>query len=327
VSFVLNNVPGLRIRAETRQRVLQVASQLDYHPDAIARLLTTGQSMLLGLVLNTDAQALCAEPGEPEALRGLSQAARARGYQVLYLPASPEHPAGRYRVLAHERRLDGFVVAGPGLDADGLAPLLDTGLPVVAMGRHPAVDIPYVAVDHLGAAQAATEHLLNLGHRQIALLTAPPAVCPISSECMAGYRKALLGAGISYDERLVLFADPNPERQQQVAESLMGRNPPQAVFATSDALALSVIQAVGARGGRLPKDVAVVGYGDLPLARFLSPPLTTMHLPDHALGQAAGELLTHLLAKEPVGPRGRLLPAQLIVRESSGAHQSAAQTD
>ena len=325
VSFVLNNVPGMRISPETRQRVLRAALELDYHPDAIARLMVTGQSKLLGFVLVAGARRAGADVDLADILHGLSHAAAARGYQVILVASPAEHSSGALTAVLRERRVDGFVLLGPQFDDLAVQQLQATGVPLVQIGHQPDSDVPFVAVDQAGGARAATEHLLEAGRRRIALLTPPAPADASSAERMDGYRQALLAAGVAYDDQLVRYADLAADSGRAAMDDLLSAAaPPQAVFATSDILAAGALRAIHRRHLCVPKDIAVVGFDDLPLAQFMDPPLTSIRVPAYELGRAAGDMLTRLLAKEPVERGGALLPTQLVGRESTLAKGAGA---
>lgn len=321
VSFVLNNVAGMRISEETRRRVLQAASQMDYHPDAIARLMVTGQSKVLGFVVRQSPVQAFADQFMPEVMRGLSHAAAIRGYYVLFAPLPPDPKAGTFMALLRERRVDGFVLSGPRDDDGELRQLQAMGVPVVLMGRLPDSELPFVDVDNVAAARVATEHLLQFGRRRIGLITQAPLVYTSSADRLAGYRQALAVAGIGYDDELVRYGDLTPLSGRVAMDSLLSLGPsPEAVFVASDMVALGALQAIRQHGLCVPRDIALVGFDDVPLAQFMDPPLSSIRLPAYELGWQAGELLMGLLAKEPIGQPSLLLPTQLVVRASSGAN-------
>ena len=198
VSFVLNNVPGMRISEETRQHVLQAAQALDYHPDAMARRMVTGRTKILGFVLSQNLDQALADQFVPRVLSGFSQAAAALGYKVLFEPIPPEAAAGAYTRLVRERHVDGFALSGPRVDDDELRQIDEQRSAVVIMGQLPGSGFPFVDVDNQGGAALATEHLIGLGHRRIGLITNAAPVYTASVDRQAGYRQALEAAGLPF---------------------------------------------------------------------------------------------------------------------------------
>lgn len=321
VSFVLNNVPGMRISEETRQRVLEAARQLDYHPDATARRMVSGRTRVIGFVLRQTPDQVFADRLLPQMLGGVSRAATAQGFHVLFEPIPPGDQSGSYTQLIRERHVDGIILSGPRFDDQELLKIHAEGAPVVLMGQLPGMGIPFVDVDNIGGARVATEHLIHLGHRRIALITNTSPAYTASTDRWTGYRQALETAGIAYDETRVRYGDFTPQSGRAAMEDLLAAAPPPtAVFVASDAVALGAQQAIRQRGLRIPEDIALVGFDDIPLAEFVDPPLTTVRIPAAGLGWGAADLLIRLIvADEEVRSPQVILETELIVRESCGA--------
>lgn len=317
VSFVLNNVTDMRISEETRQKVLEAARLLNYHPDAVARRMVTGQTRVLGFVLRQNPEQAFADLFLPQVLNGLSQAAARQGYQVLFEPIPPDQPNTMYARLVNERHVDGIILSGPRFDDEDLLRLHREGAALVLIGRLPDVEIPYVDVDNIGGARMATEYLIRKGHRRIGLITNAPLSYTASAERLAGYRQALEAAGLPFDETLVRCGNFTPQSGYQAMTDLLQVRPlPTAVFVASDTVALGALQAIRHAGLQIPTDISLIGFDDIPLAGFLDPPLTTVHLPAFNLGWEAAEMLLQRLQTEEASPLYRLLATHLVERES-----------
>lgn len=317
VSFVLNNVTDMRISEETRQKVLEAARLLNYHPDAVARRMVTGQTRVLGFVLRQSPEQAFADLFLPQVLNGLSQAAARQGYQVLFEPIPPDQPNTMYARLVNERHVDGIILSGPRFDDEDLLRLHREGAALVLIGRLPDVEIPYVDVDNIGGARMATEYLIRKGHRRIGLITNAPLSYTASAERLAGYRQALEAAGLPFDETLVRCGNFTPQSGYQAMTDLLQMRPlPTAVFVASDTVALGALQAIRHAGLQIPTDISLIGFDDIPLAGFLDPPLTTVHLPAFNLGWEAAEMLLQRLQTEEASPLYRLLATHLVERES-----------
>jgi DNA-binding LacI/PurR family transcriptional regulator len=316
VSFVLNGRTDRQISTATWRRVEEAAHELGYQAHGAARHLAAGTSLTLGFVLRQSAEQVAADALLAGTLWGLAGAAREGGYRVLVEPLAPGE--GRYRDLVRSRSVDGLVVSGPRTDDDDLAALVREGFPIVLQGSRPDLEAPSVDVDNVAGARAAVEHLVGLGHRRIGCVTNAPLVYTAAAERLAGYREALTAAGIEPDERLVAEGMFDAASGHLAMVELLRRGPLTAVFVASDVVAFGALRALRDAGLRVPEDVSVVGFDDIPLAEHFDPPLTTVRLPAHGLGAAAGRALIERIAGRPVDLR-RLLPTELIVRESTAA--------
>jgi len=321
VSFVLNGRTDVQIPAHTWRRVEEAARELDYHPNSPARQLAAGQSLTLGFVLRQSAEQVAADALLSETLWGLASAARSGGYRVLVEPLAPGD--GTYADLLRTQRVDGLVVSGPRTDDDELTELVREGFPVVLQGSRPDLDTPSVDVDNEAGACEAVDHLIRAGHRVIACVTNAPLAYTAATERVAGYRSALRAAGIEPDPRLLVEGSFDAASGHDAMAALLERVVPSAVFVASDVVAFGVFRALRDARLRVPEDISVVSFDDIALAEHFDPPLTTVRLPAHALGAAAGRALMDRVAGRPVEKR-TLLPTQLIVRESTAPFRNPA---
>jgi DNA-binding LacI/PurR family transcriptional regulator len=313
VSFVLNERPGASISPATRDRVRAAAAQLGYQPHASARGLAGGQSHLLGLVLRQSPEQVAEDALLAETLRGLSSAARSAHYRVLVEPLGFN---ATYGDLIRSRGTDGLVVSGPRVDDAELASLARDGAPIVIQGSLPSSDLPSVDVDNVAAARTATSYLVELGHRVIGCITNAPLQYTAARDRREGYRLALRDAGIGVDEQLVVEANFDAASGRRAMARLLAQAGLTAVFVASDVVAFGAMAALRESGRRVPDDVSIVGFDDIPLAAYLDPPLTTIHLPAHDLGRAAGVALLDGIHGRQVEPR-TVLPTELVIRSST----------
>ena len=314
VSFVLNDRPGANISATTRERVLEAAAELGYHPHASARGLAGGKSHILGFVLRQSAEQVAGDAALAETLRGLASAARTAGFRVMVEPLDPKD--GSYDSILRAQHADGIVVSGPRVDDTALSALARDGFPIVLQGSLPGVSAPSVDIDNASGAERAVEHLIGLGWRRIACITNAPLAYTASQERLAGYRAALHAARIPEDPALVAEAAFDADSGHRAMAALLARGRVEAVFVASDVVAFGAIAAIREAGLRVPDDISVVGFDDIALAAYFDPPLTTVRLPAFDLGLAAGAALLDRIAGRPV-PDRTLLPTELIVRSST----------
>jgi LacI family transcriptional regulator len=309
----------MRISEETRQKVLKATHELGYHPDATARRMVMGQTRVIGFVLRQNPNQTYADHFLPRVLNGLSQSAISQGYHILIEPIPPDDSIGAYVKLIDERHVDGIVLSRPRSDDEELRKIHKEGAPIVLLGQLPSSDIAFVDVDNIGGARLATQHLISLGHRRIAIITNAPVAYTASADRLCGYRQAIEAAGIPYDPTLVRFGYFTPDSGYQAMNDILSiHSRPSAIFVASDTVALGALQAIRQHGLRVPDDLALVGFDDIPLAEFLDPPLTTIRLPAFGLGWGAADLLIRLIGKEEAVDREVLLETELVVRASSG---------
>jgi DNA-binding LacI/PurR family transcriptional regulator len=316
VSFVLNGRTDVRIPDDTRRRVLDAAERLGYHPHGPARQLAGGRSHVIAIVLQQTPEQVAADAVLADTLRGLAAAVRPGGFRVLVEPFAPDDGSTSYAALIRASQVDGLIISGPRTDDPDLGGLVRDGFPIVLQGGLPDLAVASVDVDNAAGARVAVEHLIGLGHRRIACITNAPLVYTAAEQRLAGYRAALASAGIAYDEALVAPGDFDAPSGHAAMVALLERATFDAVFVASDVVALGAIGALRQAGKRIPEDISVVSFDDIPLAAYFHPPLTTVRLPAFELGQAAGRALLERIA-EPAAPRRTLLPTELIVRAST----------
>jgi DNA-binding LacI/PurR family transcriptional regulator len=318
VSFVLNG-RDVAISPATRERVIDAARQLEYHPHAPARQLAAGTSQTIGLVLRQSPEQVAGDALLAETLRGMTAAARRAGYRVIVEALEPK--GGRYADLLRSGRTDGLVVSGPRVDDPDLRDIVRDRVPVVLQGSLPGLDVSSVDVDNVAGARRAVEYLISLGHRRIGCVTNAPLAYTSARERLAGYRAALDDANIEPQPEWIVEAAFDAQSGHHAMAKLLDRAELDAVFVASDVVAFGALGALRAARCRVPHDISVVGFDDIPLAAFLDPPLTTVRLPAYELGRAVGTALLDRIAT-PAAPRRTLLPTELVVRESTGPPRS-----
>ena len=310
VSRVFNDQP--RVRGETRERVLSAARQLGYRPNSAARALITGRTRTLG-VIASDATSY----GPAATLHAINVAARDAGY---FVSAVPLRATDHGSVLDAVERLtsqgvDGIItIASQKTVARALA---DTPhrVPMVTLDRSLEEHVPMVTVDEEQGARRATEHLLHLGHRTV-LHLAGPADWIAAEERATGWRTALEAAGAPVIAPLT--GDWSAESGYAVGRELAARAEATAVFAANDQMALGLLLALAEAGRRVPRDVSVIGFDDIPEAAFMIPPLTTVRHNFAEIGRRCMALMLRQLGAPAHSWVRTLVSGELIVRSSSG---------
>ena len=317
VSFVLNNVSGMSISHPTRQRVLDAAKELNYHPDMAGRKLASGKSNTIGLVIRQSPEQVFADAFLIQVVLGVEGAAAQQGFHVLLKPVEPDDHNG-YTRLIHENYVDGILVSGPREDDIELLNLHRQGVPIMLMGQLPNSDIPFVDINAIAGAASAVHHLIDHGHSQIAMITNAPLTYTSAQQRRDGYHQALREAGFEINNTFLREGNYTPASGFNTMSELLKLIPcPTAVFVASDVVAMGAIQAIKRASLRVPDDVAVVGFDDIPLAGYYDPPLTTVRLPAYGLGWAAGDRLVRMILGESLEQYQLLLESELVVRQSS----------
>lgn len=311
VSRALNGAEN--VLPDTRQRILDAARELRYAPSGAARSLITRKTDTIGALL-PDLH------GEffSELIRGIDQAARARGLHLLLSSSHDDATEAAAALRAMNGRVDGLVVMSPHADDDFLAQHLPPNLPAVLLNsgaRRPSQRV--FAVDNFGGAREMTEHLVRSGRRRIAFLGGPQANFE-ARERERGYRAGLGRSAKPW----VLDGDFSEAGGQRAAAQLLAlpaAERPDAVFAANDIMAIGLLGALLADGVRVPEDIALAGFDDIPVARYVSPALTTMHVPIAALGSQALDALADALDGADMAADATVMPVQLVVRRSCGS--------
>ena len=308
----------MRVSVETEERILAAAAELGYRPNTIARSLVQRATATIGLVASDATDVAIAQ-----ASVAAEQAARENGHSVLvgHLAAGGADAADIVRTLI-ERRVDGIIAVAPEVEEDTeVAELLRRYVPSVSLQAVPGSGVPLVGSNHRETGRLAATHLLGLGHTSIGTVTGTFRR-RVTRSRLHGYEDALRGAGLEPSEDLVAEGDWTPQGGAIATRLLLERSPGlTAIFVHSDVMAIGVLSALWQAGRRVPADVAVVSCDDIPLAEFLTPPLSTVRIPLAETGRQAVELLLRSIAGEPVPERTPLLPVELIVRDSCGGRK------
>lgn len=317
VSFVLNEVSGVSISDATRKRVLTAAKKLNYHPNIAGKKLVSGKSDAIGLVLCQSPEQISTDAFLPQVILGIEQAALQQGFHVLLKPVDPNEPGG-YTRLIKENHVDGILLSGPRLDDKAILRLHKEGVPIMLMGQLPGTNIPFVDIDTKAGARMAVHHLIELGHKRIAMITNAPLNYSSAQQRRDGYIEALQQANLSVDETLIEEGNYTPASGFHAMSAVLELKPrATAVFVASDVVAMGALLAIKKAGLRIPEDLAMVGFDDIPLAEFFDPPLTTTRLPAYGLGWAAGERLIRIIKGDGLDIVGKFLDSELIKRQST----------
>lgn len=310
VSKVINGRYGVAL--ETEIRVQEVIQQLGYESSIVARSLRSRRTNVIGILVAEF------EPFSTELLKGISEAVEGTGYELLAYSGG----LGRHDRVGWEQRslsrLAGTLIDGAVLVTPTVVTVHDT-IPVVAVDPHTGPSgPPTIDSDNLAGARAATEHLIGLGHRRIGFLGGRPDLesARLREE---GYREALKEAGLDIDEGLMRVGGYRPDLADLPAHELLSLpDRPTAIFAANDLSAIRTMEVARQLGLRIPDDVSVIGFDNVPESALTEPPLTTVAQPIHTMGAEALRMVIDLIAGKPRDPHLRL-PTSIVVRGSCRA--------
>jgi DNA-binding LacI/PurR family transcriptional regulator len=318
VSRVLAGGDG--VSEELGGRVREAMRTLNYHPNRIARNLRARTTRTIGVVIPN-----IENPFFTSVVRGIENVLQAADHTLLL--GNADEDAGHEQVYLRTLRAEGVagIIFVPVSDTPAAyRQYLDAGVPFVAIDRSPdGLGIDLVTVANASGARAAVRHLIDLGHRHIGLIGGPTHYST-ANERKAGYEEALAAAGLPRPPQLVRHGDFREAGGYDSMNALLDEaETPTAVFVANNLMVLGAIRAIHERGMRIPSDIAVVGFDDMPWAMSLQPPLTTVAQPTYELGATAARMLLARL-REPDRPvRHIMLETRLVVRASCGARAPA----
>lgn len=310
VSRALQDNP--RISPERRAEIQALAERLGYRPSQVARGLVTGRTHTLGVVASD-----VTDPFVAEVLKGVEAGAREAGYGVL-IAMSNRNPAEEIEAaeVLLDHQVDGLIVISSRAP-DRYTRVEARDVPIVLLNNEqPGPNIYSVRMDNEAGAREAVTYLHALGHRRIAFVAGPEGGRS-SRERLSGYRQGIAGCGLAAADELIQQGAGLPEDGRAALDAFLRlENPPTAALCYNDLSAIGLLAAAAKAGTRVPDELSVVGYDNIPLSAYAVPPLTTVEQPKAAMGRAAIEVCLAALSGEAMGDR--VLSGHLVLRESAG---------
>lgn len=313
VSRVINETEH-SVSHGTKERVLKSIQELGFYPNAMARGLHQNKTLTIGLIIQD-----ISNPYYPSIVRGVEDRAQELGYTVILANVyRSRERTTKYLNVFREKRVDGIIFTGGGVVKDAVKEKFfeHTQLAAVAIGKSCNAKLPSVQVNNVQASREACEYLIQLGHRQIITITGPrESITAIDR--LEGYRQALKDNGIQPKDEWIIQGNFEFESGYKAIKKFpVGvKDKVTAIFAHNDMMAIGAMKALKEKGLRVPEDVAVIGFDNIPLASFVTPVLSTVTVPIYELGKTSMNILSDLLLGQEVS-RITTLPTKLTIRQS-----------
>ena len=315
VSRVINGEAN--VSSDTRQRVMDMIQQINFQPNLAARGLAAGKTRVLGVVIPMGVTAIFTDPFFPLLIQGVSITCNSCDYSVMLWLDDPEYERRTVRQILYNGLVDGVIVASNPMDDPIITALGEGKLPYVLIGRSPTNNqVNFIDVDNYGGARKGVQHLLRLGRRRIAHISGPRNLIA-GLDRYQGYLSGLYEGGIFPDPTLVVEGDFTDLSGYTGVQRLLPYHP-DAIFTASDAMASGALRALIEAGVRVPQDISLVGFDDIPFSSRTIPSLTTIRQPIQRVGSLAAETLIQIIDHPETQPRQVILPTELIVRGSCG---------
>ena len=310
-SRAINNKPDINL--ETKKRVIQIAKELGYVRNATAVALRTRKTGTIGVVIADNRN-----PFYAEVLSGMEEAAREKNYHIILANTQRDYQKEEEAInLLLAKRVDGLLIAPVQDRDDDIKNLIDANIPFVVVGRDfKNIEVDAIYNDEVKGGFLATEYLIKKGHKRIALIDGFLYKSPAKGR-LEGYKKALNKYRISLDESLISVGDINIEDGYERTKQMLEENLDfTAIFAYNDMVAFGSMQAIKGKGLRIPEDIGLVGYDDIPFSSLINPPLTTIRLKKQELGAESVKLLLSRINEKHKNAIKRMLDVELIARET-----------
>lgn len=315
VSRVINDHPN--VSKKVRERVQEVIKQTGYQPHAAARALVSNRSWTCGLILPRTINSFFADPYFPSLIQGIAQSCSKNNYTLsLFLSSGKDDEDNIFNRVTRRGFLDGVLVQSGNIGDQLINKIAASGIPLVVLGRpFNNRKISFVDIDNMKAVESVVDHLIQTGHRRIGTITGP-LITTVGIDRKQGYINSLEKNGFPIDESLIFEGNFNEESGYLGMKKLFVQSP-DAVFTSSDRIALGAIRAINENGLLVPDDISIIGFDDFPMAPPNKPFLTTVRQPIFGFGDTAVRILIELVENGTCPPRQEILGTEFIQRTTS----------
>lgn len=308
-----------RVKEETKLKIESVARDLNYVPNEIGRSLQSKKVDTIALIFPNTPHNAFSHPYFIQLLEGIMDVVAKEGFHLMISTTTNEvDEKAAYSKLLKNRRADGFILWPSSVKDENILEIIKSGIPIVYLNKIDYDDIVTIERDDMGGAYKAVEHLIGRGRRKIVHISGPLDY-QVTIERLKGYQRAIQDSPIPYDSSLVIEGDFQRQGGAGAVETLLNNKVEfDAIFAANDLMAIGAIEALQRAGLSIPEDVAVVGCDNIELAAMTNPPLTSLHQEMKTIGEIAAQRIIKILQNKKVDQIKTVVPAKLVIRDSSG---------
>jgi LacI family transcriptional regulator len=315
VSRVINNDPN--VSEKTRSKVQSIIDQVGYQPNPVARSLISGRTRVLGLVIPMSYSSLYTDPFFSLLAQGISSTCTANNYTLMLWLVEPDYEKRANSNILNNRLIDGIIVASNRVDDPLLDGLIERKMPVVQIGRNKREEVSSVDADNVHGAATAVRLLVDSGRKRLATVTGHMDLFS-SRDRLAGFKRSLQEKNLPILDERIAFGDFTEEGGYLQTKMLLSKSDFDGIFVASDMMSFGALRAFHEAGLRVPEDVALVSFDDIPAAARHRPALTTIRQPIHQMGAIAAQTLIDQLENDDTAtPRRIILPTELVLRETT----------
>jgi LacI family transcriptional regulator len=313
VSRVVNH--DRKVSPATREKVHKIIEEYNFYPNLAARGLASGHTNILGVIIPAGVPSLFTDPYFPILLQGISTACNKQDYSVMLSLSDADSEKSLVGRVIQNHLVDGVIIASVVIGDPILTILAESDLPFVIIGRQHNLEANEIDINNRQPARQATDFLIKQGYTRIATITGPLNQMA-GLDRFDGYKDALLGAGKKVDLKLITEGSFTEAGGYAGMKKLLPSKP-DAVFAASDMTAIGALRCLNEAGLRVPEDIALVGFDDIPASSTISPSLTTVRQPIHGMGEAAANLLIEIISSGSKEYHRVTMPTELVIRNST----------
>jgi LacI family transcriptional regulator len=315
VSRVINDNPNVSER--TRSKVQSIIDEMEYQPNPVARSLISGRTRVLGLVIPMAFSSLFTNPFFSLLSQGISSTCTVNNYTLMLWLIEPDYAKRTNDNILNNRLIDGVIVASNVIDDPLIEGLIKRKVPLVQIGRNNYPNVSSVDADNIHGSIMAVRHLINIGRKQLATVTGHMDLFS-GRDRLSGFKRGLQEKNLPILEKRIAFGDFTEKGGYFQTKLLLSRTEFDGLFVASDMMCFGAIQAIQEAGLKIPEDIAVISFDDIPAAARHQPALTTIRQPIHQMGSIAAQtLIDQLESNDTATPRRIILPTELVLREST----------
>lgn len=321
VSRVINNDPN--VSEKTRVKVQSIIDRVGYQPNPVARSLISGRAHVLGLVIPMTYSSLYTDPFFSLLAQGISSTCTANNYTLMLWLIEPDYEKRANNNILNNRLIDGIIVASNVINDPLIDGLIERKVPMIQIGRNKRQEVSSVDADNIHGAAMAVRYLVNSGCRKLATVTGHMDLFS-SRDRLTGFKRGLEEKNLPIQEERIAFGDFTEEGGYLQTKSLLSNTDFDGMFVASDMMSFGAMRAIQEAGLRIPEDVALVSFDDIPAAARHRPALTTIRQPIHQMGAIAAQTLIDQLDNDDTAtPRRIILPTELVLRETTIQRESS----